>query len=809
MEKMRRLFTGAVQKAAKLGIVRIALLAGAAVLAAAAGLFLLLKPEADIAALSHELEYSTKIYDDKGELAVKVTANKSEGIPIGRVPDHVKNAVVAIEDHRFYEHGGIDYKGIMRAMVTNIKAGSVVEGGSTITQQLIKISLLEPDRTFKRKAEEFFLAKEAEKEYSKDEILEMYLNQIYFGHGAWGINKAARIYFDKQPEELNISEAALLAGIINLPGKLDPFINMEGAMKRRNLVLSRMEEHGFISSDEAEKANAETIQLAEGGGTDPLKGKYPYYVDHVLTEASNQYGIELDELLTGGYQIYTGLDQDLQQGAEEVYAEESNFPKGIGNDPVQSGMIMVDPKTGKIKALIGGRGKHQFLGYNRATQLKTSPGSSIKPLAVYAPAIKEGYDITDELKDEKMDFGDYTPSNLNGQYKGSIPMFEALIQSANVPAVWLLNEIGIQKGMDSLQAFGLPLEEEDRNLTIALGGMKEGVSPQDMAEAYTVFSNGGKKAETHAIVKIEDRYGNEVAAWSVKEEKVLEKEVVDKMNTMLLGVVEHGTGANGAVGGHEIAGKTGSTQVPIKGLEKGVKDQWFVGYTPSLTAAVWAGYDKTDKDHYLTTHSSQGAAIIFQKLMAKALEGKQSESFNVPDLAPLIEDQKRKEERQEKYKFWYEQRDRFEEGLKKWRDRLFNSNSGEETSGGNQPQQETSQSQEKPEQKAPADQQVNEGDKQIKPKETDQHVQPSQPDANIKPKQKQEPNPAPKQKPEPKGKPNPNYDNKADPAPEQKEKPAQKPGTAPQPKPSPNPSPAPAPKPDPEQDPGAERAEED
>ncbi|WP_051405073.1 transglycosylase domain-containing protein [Bacillus cihuensis] len=394
----------------------------------------------DISLLTTELKRSTEIYDVELKLASKITANKTEGVSIDDIPEHVKNAVVAIEDHRFYKHTGIDYQAIFRAVYVNMKAGKVVEGGSTITQQLIKIALLEQNRTFKRKLEEFFIAREVEKEYTKDEILEMYLNQIYFGHGAWGIKKAAQIYFGKDVNDLSLSEGAMLAAVINIPTKLDPYNHYDAALKRRNLVLSRMATNGYIDAEHAKQAKSEEIVLSHNQKGDQVKGKYPYFVDAVLTEASQKYNLEIDELLRGGYKIYTTLDQHIQQAVEEVYENDGNFPKGVTDALVQSGMVLINPKTGGINALIGGRGKHQFLGYNRATQLKASPGSTIKPLAVYTPALEEGYQLTDLLVDEKMSFGGYEPSNANGQYLGEVPLYEALIKSLNVPTVWLVRD---------------------------------------------------------------------------------------------------------------------------------------------------------------------------------------------------------------------------------------------------------------------------------------------------------------------------------------------------------------------------------
>ncbi|RSD29243.1 transglycosylase domain-containing protein [Mesobacillus subterraneus] len=595
---------------------------------------------ADISALNDDLAQPTVIYDANGEVASKISALKNEGIKIEEVPDHVKNAVIAIEDHRFYEHDGVDLVGISRAFVQNVKAGGIVEGGSTITQQLTKNALLSSEKTYKRKLEEFFLAREIEKQYSKDEIMQMYLNRIYFGNGTWGVKRAAMGYFGKDVKDLTISESALLAGLIKAPSSLDPYKNYDKAMERRDVVLLMMKTHGFIKEEEYKAAQSEKIALNENGG-DPLRGRYPYYVDHVIDEAIKKFGFTQEEILTGGLQIYTELDVTMQSAVEATYAKEEIFPKGTEKQIVQSGAVLVDPKTGGIRALVGGRGEHVFRGYNRATHLKAQPGSTMKPLAVFAPAIEEGWAVTDMLKDEELELKDYKPENFNGKYKGEVPMYEALKDSLNVPAVWLLNEIGIVKGMESVKNFGIDLDPiNDRNLGLALGGLSTGVSPVTMAEAYSAFANNGERHETHAITKIVDKEGNTIAEHKGEKSQVISKETAEKMTTMLLNVVQDGTGKGAQIEGRELAGKTGSTQVPIDGI-KGTKDQWFVGYTPQLVGAVWVGYDKTDKEHYLTTTSSEGAALIFKDFMSEALKNTKAESFNVPPISKYVEEHKR------------------------------------------------------------------------------------------------------------------------------------------------------------------------
>ncbi|SFA80301.1 MULTISPECIES: transglycosylase domain-containing protein [unclassified Bacillus (in: firmicutes)] len=637
------------------------------------GFFQFFSSDVDISKLKNELLQPTVIYDVNGKVASKISGNKNEGVSINEIPVHMKNAVVAIEDHRFYDHSGVDLIGISRAFFRNLKAGGVVEGGSTITQQLTKNALLSTEKTYDRKLEEVFLAREIEKEYSKDEILQMYLNMIYFGEGSWGIKQASLKYFGKEPKDLTIAESALIAGLIKAPSALNPYEHIEKAKDRRDVVLVQMKEQGMISQNQYEQAKSEKVTLKDKGA-DPFKGKYPYYVDHVLDEAIKVYGLSQDQLLTEGYKIYTEMDTTMQGAVENTYASDSLFPSSNDDTIVQSGAVLMDPQTGGLRAIVGGRGQHYFRGYNRATQLKAQPGSTMKPIAVYTPAIEEGWDIKDLVKDEPMKFGNYEPKNYKGRIHGDVPMYEAVKESYNIPAVWLLNEIGIEKGLDAINRFGIPLEKGERNLALALGGLQTGVSPKEMAEAYSVFPNSGTRTKAHSIKKIVDVDGNVVARFKEKKIKVTNKIVTDKMTTMLLGVVEHGTGKAAQITGYEVAGKTGSTQVPIEGID-GVKDQWFVGYTQSLVGAVWVGYDKTDKNHYLNTTSSEGAAVIFKDFMKDAVKNTPNTRFDVPHIATFMEEKRREEERkrsvEEQFKNEADKwKKTIEEETKKWEKKL-------------------------------------------------------------------------------------------------------------------------------------------
>ncbi|WP_043932746.1 transglycosylase domain-containing protein [Bacillus sp. EB01] len=589
--------------------------------------FAFLASRANVESLKEGLSQSTVIYDGNGKKAAQITANRVGGTKIEEIPQHVKDAVLSIEDERFYQHNGFDIKGIARAFFGNLFAGQITGGGSTITQQLAKNALLSPEQTYRRKAEELFLAAELEDAYKKDEILEMYLNQVYFGSGAYGIGSAAKKYFNKDISEVTISEGAVLAGLLKAPSAYDPFRNYDRALERRNIVLGKMKELKKISNAEHKQAVSEKINLNDGGGT-PVERKFPYYVDAVLDEAVKKYGLTQDEILTRGYRIYTQLNPDLQTALENVYKRDWLFPRGRGGEIVQSGAVLVSPKTGGVLAVVGGRGEHVFRGFNRATQLKAQPGSTMKPLAVYTPALEEGYSADSELMDEPMTFGDYKPENATRTFLGKVPLYEVVEKSLNVPTVWLLNEIGVSRGAETAEKFGIPIQKEDRNLALALGGMHHGISPLQLASAYSALANGGERNESHFITKIVGPTGNEIASHDEKSVKVTSRGTAREMTSMLLRVVEKGTGRSARVQGLDIAGKTGSTQLPYADIN-GTKDQWFAGYTPEVAGAIWLGYDRTDREHYLTTSSSQGAAPLFGAIMKEAKPFLAEESFGI------------------------------------------------------------------------------------------------------------------------------------------------------------------------------------
>ncbi|KAA0548775.1 PBP1A family penicillin-binding protein [Bacillus sp. BGMRC 2118] len=619
----------------------------------------------DVSKLEHPEPVPTLIFDKDGEIASSISNSKIEGVQLEQLSPHLIHAVIATEDQRFYKHSGLNYFGIARALFNNLTSGEIVAGGSTITQQLAKNAFLTHEQTYSRKIKEVLITKKIERSYTKDEILERYLNQIYFGEGSWGIGRASHVYFGKTPAELNISEAATLAGLLKAPSHYSPYKNMELSQKRRNIVLSLMEEEGYITHAEMEKAKGESIALSQKEDED-YKGRYPYYVDRILEEANEKYNLSETEILSGGLRIYTELNPSIQQVAEQVYKEEQHFPQGTTDQMVQSGSVFINPKTGGVVALVGGRGEFSYGGFNHATDLVRQPGSTMKPLAVYAPALEKGYELYDSLLDRPIRVGTYEPKNYDGQYRGEVSMYDAVVNSYNIPAVWLLYQVGLDLGVQSVERFGIPLSEEDRVPGIALGGMNEGTSPLAMAQAFSAFPNEGNMMEAHAITKIENAEGELIASWKETSKKVLDEDVAQKMNYMLKGVVDKGTGKNAQVDGLEVAGKTGTTEVPFEGTNGGSKDHWFIGYTPSLVGAVWLGYDKTDESHYLTSSSSQTAAVVFQKILEGSKDEITDESFNFTAVAKYTKEYEKKKEEEEKQK---EKKEKNNKGKGKGRDK--------------------------------------------------------------------------------------------------------------------------------------------
>ncbi|MDS1030926.1 penicillin-binding protein 1A [Bacillota bacterium LX-D] len=588
-------------------------------------------------------DMTTSFYDSEGTLVAERHGLENRIlVDYNKIPQNLKNAFIATEDPNFMKHHGISFRSLARALYANIRYGYGAQGGSTITQQLAKNAFIDEKYRYKkslqRKVQEAILAIQLERTYSKDQIFEFYLNQIPFGRGAYGVQTAAKTFFGKDVEELDLAECALIAGLTQRPAAYDPYRHPEAAKGRRARVLANMVKHGYITQSKADEANKEEFNLAANVDTSP-KTKYGYFIDHAIEEAErvledNQ--VSSVEIYKGGYKVYTTLDQTVQSKIEEVFSNPRNFPSDIGGVPVQGAMVIIDPHTGEIKGLVGGRNYKTERGLNRATQMKRSPGSTIKPIAVYGPALEEGYSPASVIDDSPVVFAGnppYRPTNYDGRYRGLISMREALRYSVNVPAVKMLDTIGINTGYNFALKSGLPLVPSDKNLSLALGGLTYGVSPLDLASAYCAFDNQGVRIEPYVITKIEDHHGNILYEAHPKAVEVMSEQSSYLMTSMLETVVTSGTGTRARMN-RPVAGKTGTTQLPDRPEfygKTGNQDAWFAGYTPELVGVVWMGFDKTDKDHYLyKIYGGQYPAQIWRQVMESVLNNKPVQTFYMP-----------------------------------------------------------------------------------------------------------------------------------------------------------------------------------
>lgn len=576
----------------------------------------------NISNLKASLSTTTKIYDKNGNKAGELYAQKGSFVPLSRISPNIQNAVIATEDRTFYTNPGFSVKGMARAAIMGIIHHGIVGGGSTLTQQLAKNALLTQQQTFSRKIEELFFAIEINHIYSKKDILTMYLNNAYFGNGVWGVQDASRRYFGCDASDVSLAQAATLAGMLRNPGMYNPRDHRDYSTSRRNVVLGLMAETGKISKSQEKEAKAEPMTLndtyQQSNGY-----RYPYFFDEVVNEAIKRYGLSEADVMNKGLKIYTTLDQNYQRGLQNSFENGNNFP-ATAQDGIrtQGASVAMDPNTGAVRALVGGRGKHVFRGYNRATQMKRQPGSSIKPLAVYTPALQNGYHYDSDLSNKLQTFGKnkYEPHNVDNGYSNTIPMYQALAQSKNVPAVWLLDKIGVQKGVQSLNNFGIDVPKSDQNLALALGGLSTGVSPVQMARAYCAFANNGNLPDqAYVITKITDANGKVLGQnHQTANHRIMSENTSKEMTSMLLDVFTQGTGQSAQPAGYQVAGKTGSTEVP-NSYGFGTKDQWIVGYTPDVVLATWVGFDKTDEQHFMHGVSETGVTHLYKSEMENLL----------------------------------------------------------------------------------------------------------------------------------------------------------------------------------------------
>jgi penicillin-binding protein 2D len=552
-----------------------------------------------------------KVFDNQGRFVGRILPEKRYWVSIDRIPSFLQKALVAIEDARFYEHKGIDIRGIARALIKDVVKGKMAQGGSTITQQLIKNKFLSGEKTIQRKVKEGILAMEYERKYTKNQILEMYFNEGFFGNGAWGVAQAAQLYFDKNPEELNEAECALLAGVPKAPSRYNPLGEPAKIRDRRNLVLRRMVELKMIPQAQGEKLRNRPISVIKSG-------EAPYYLAHLRNKLIERYGPEVLE--QGGLEITTAMDLPLQRLAEKVLGE---GVKRISPE-LQGALICLDPNTGDVLAAVGGVDFKQN-PYNRAYLAKRQPGSAIKPL-IYAAALDKGIVASSLWNDTPVAYNKgnheiWKPLNYEKKLYGDLTLRQALAYSNNIITVKLLDTIGVPYFVAFAGTLGLTLRSPN-DLSLALG--TEEVTLNDLILAYTPLANGGLRPEGRTIIRIFDRNRNTWLENQPVINPVLSPATAYVTTQMLKDVLIYGTGKSIHTFSQErpAAGKTGTTD--------DYRDAWFIGYTPQVITGVWVGYDKPRPGGKGFT----GGAIcapIWARFMRSVLADKPVMDFPQPD----------------------------------------------------------------------------------------------------------------------------------------------------------------------------------
>lgn len=555
----------------------------------------------------------TQFYSHDGEIIKTFTAYTSTKITLADVPDDFKNALIATEDKNFYTHHGYDLSGLARSTVQNILAGHVVQGASTITQQLARILFLSNEKTFDRKIKEIIIASRIEKTISKDKILEMYMNNVYLGSGAYGVESAAQTYFNKKLKNCTLPELALIAGLPQAPSVYSPFNNMDLAIQRRNQVLTRMYKMKYITEKQYNQAKEAKVHLTSVPRF-YTTNKAPYFTDYVMKELE-KLGFDETDISQGGYKIVTTLDYKTQEKLNEAILKNlRNY--GLTRANQQAAVFSFSPIDGRILAYAGGKDYTQSQ-YDRVQAIRPA-GSAFKPF-VYAAALEHGITPNDLIEDAPIKIGDWSPKNYGSRYRGKIPVYTALMVSSNVCAVRLIKEVGIRAVIQTARMLGIttPLEYD---YTIALGS--NGSKLFELTRAYGAFANGGYVVQPYAIERIETSRGKVVyRAPKTKVSRQLSLKTAAEMTAMLKTVITNGTGRAANIG-VPCAGKTGTTD--------DYKDASFVGYTPNIVTGVWVGNDDNT-----TTRSIQGGsvpALIWRDVMKVATQKYGKVDFNYPEI---------------------------------------------------------------------------------------------------------------------------------------------------------------------------------
>ena len=605
---------------------RLCVIVGASAALLIAALLLLIRPWSwqtlDLDKISAPAQ-ATLIYDRDGNLADELGARRTL-LHEGGVPEVAAQAFVAIEDARFYRHRGVDLYRIGGALLSNLKSGSAREGASTITQQLIKLTHLSSEKTIARKAQEAYLALKLERRLSKDEILRAYLNTVYFGAGAYGLEEAAQTYFSHPASALTLEEAALLAGIVKSPSGYAPHANPEKALERRNIVLSQMEKCGYIDEETmlaAQKAPV-TLKMKE---TSASGG---WYVDAVTDEACRMLSVSADQLMSGGYRVYTALDRGLQASADALFEDDALFPPADEDSArPEAAMAALDCETGEVLSLCGGRDYQVRRGFNRATQMKRQPGSAFKPVSVYAAAVDLlGCTPITLLDDTPRDYDGYTPSNASGRSHGVVTLRQALVKSMNQATVNLLDRVGIDAARLYAGRFGIELSDEDVSYALGLGALHGGVSPATLAAAYGALGNGGMAVSPHTIRRIEDARGRIVYEYKAESRRALGAQSAYMITDVLRDAARTGTARALNDAGIAVAAKTGT----VGETDGGNRDAWTAAYTPRMALAVWMGYDDPDA-HELPRGATGGS---FPARWAAAYIRANKAAFEQPFIQP-------------------------------------------------------------------------------------------------------------------------------------------------------------------------------
>ena len=565
---------------------------------------------------------ASSVYDDNNELIDDFFLEDRKIIKLAEIPKAVQYAFVAAEDSRFYQHQGFDIQSIFRALFKNFEAGHIVQGGSTITQQVAKLMYLSPEKKYIRKIKEAILSYKIDKYLTKDEILNLYLNQIYLGHGTYGIESASIGYFGKSAKELTLPEAAMLAGLPKAPNTYSPFLHFEKAKQRQAYVLSRMVEDNYITQADMDKAVNVPLKLRDIKPKDKVAA---YFVEHIRRYVQEKYGA--DVLYKEGLSIYTTLNLAVQIAARDALEkglaeleDREKYERGI----VQGALYCMDVKTGAIRAMVGGRdfSKSEF---NRATQSRRQAGSAFKPL-IYTAAFDKGMNPSTRfvdspivLEDPSLEDGLWKPKNFDEKFLGPTTMRTALVQSRNIVTIKILQEIGIDYAASYATNMGIssPIA---RNLSLALGA--SGVTLQELVNAYGVLANGGKKVTPFFIKKIVDRTGNIFEEAKVKSEQVIDPRIAFMTSYVMRDVVESGTGRRVKSIGRPVAGKTGTTN--------DIRDAWFIGFTPSLIAGVWIGFDQ-ETTLGKNEVGGRAAAPVWLYFMEKVMQHTPVEAFPTPE----------------------------------------------------------------------------------------------------------------------------------------------------------------------------------